>query len=238
MRKWLLATLASLALATGPAAAQFGNGIVFDPSNYRQNLITAVRNVLQVNNQIRQLNHEVTMLTNQAKDLRGLDYSAAADIAAQLQEIEQLIAAAGSIALTVAAMDQAYQSAFPDDYAALTGDETITALQDQWRLTRRAYEDALLVQAEMTGQMQADRFLLDELLSASQGASGNLQVVQAGNQLTAMQTRQLMQHQLLMASQYRAQALDRARETDARAHAKARFSRFVGDGTAYGREGE
>ena len=49
-----------------PAGAQF---VVFDPSNYAQNVLTATRELQQVNNEIQSLQNEATMLTNQARNL-------------------------------------------------------------------------------------------------------------------------------------------------------------------------
>nr|MBA4770810.1 P-type conjugative transfer protein TrbJ [Sphingobium sp.] len=40
--------------AAAPAHAQFG-GIVYDPTNYAQNVLTAARSLQQVNNQIQQI---------------------------------------------------------------------------------------------------------------------------------------------------------------------------------------
>ena len=56
-------------LPSSPARAQF---TVFDPSNYTQNLLTAARTLQQVNNQIRSLQNEATMLLNQAKNLERI----------------------------------------------------------------------------------------------------------------------------------------------------------------------
>src|SRR3546814_8139795 len=44
---------------------------VFDPSNYTQNTLTAVRTLEQINNQINQLQNEAQMLMNQARNLRS-----------------------------------------------------------------------------------------------------------------------------------------------------------------------
>ena len=76
---------------------------------------------------------------------------------------------------------------------------------------------------------------LDSLIADSQGAIGNLQVAQAGNQLTALAAKQTMQLQTLVAASARADALDRARAVAAREQARARFVRFMGDGDAYTR---
>lgn len=216
-----------------PALAQFGNGIVFDPTNYRQNLITAIRNVEQVNNQIAQLENDVRMIANQDEDLASLVFSAGSDIDQKLQQIEMLIRQANSIAKSVGEMEVLYHDLYPDDYEAIGREATIQATREQWRVTRAAFYDTLNIQAQVAQSVNADRAVLDRLIAESQAAQGNLQVTQAGNQLVALQTQQMMQHQLLMASQYRAEALERARTVEAEEIARARFSRFVGDGAAY-----
>ncbi|RUZ66294.1 P-type conjugative transfer protein TrbJ, partial [Mesorhizobium sp. M7A.F.Ca.US.003.02.2.1] len=62
----LLAAPAALSpmLAT-PAQAL----IVFDPSNYTQNVLTAARSLEQITNQITSLQNEAQMLINQARNL-------------------------------------------------------------------------------------------------------------------------------------------------------------------------
>lgn len=70
----LLATTAAFALLLGvtvPARAL----IVFDPTNYVQNVLTAARELQQVNNQITSLQNEAQMLINQARNLASLPYS-------------------------------------------------------------------------------------------------------------------------------------------------------------------
>jgi P-type conjugative transfer protein TrbJ len=59
------------ALVPAPAYAQFG-GIVYDPSNYSQNILTAARTLEQINNQIRQLQNQATSLINEARNLASL----------------------------------------------------------------------------------------------------------------------------------------------------------------------
>src|SRR3546814_8431026 len=50
-----------------PARAQFG-GIVYDPSNYAQNVLTAARSLQAVNNQIRQLENQAQSLINRSEE--------------------------------------------------------------------------------------------------------------------------------------------------------------------------
>jgi P-type conjugative transfer protein TrbJ len=55
-----------LALATSPAASQI---VVYDPSNYAQNVLQAARALQQINNQITSLQNQTQMLLNQARNL-------------------------------------------------------------------------------------------------------------------------------------------------------------------------
>ena len=67
-------SMTATALVPTPAYAQFG-GIVYDPSNYSQNILTAARTLEQINNQIRQLQNEAQMLINQARNLASLPFN-------------------------------------------------------------------------------------------------------------------------------------------------------------------
>ena len=65
----LAAPIALSPILSTPAAAQW---IVYDPTNYAQNVLTAARTLQQVNQQITQLQNEATMLINQARNLASL----------------------------------------------------------------------------------------------------------------------------------------------------------------------
>ena len=71
LRVALAASAAVLTLATAsvPARAQW---IVFDPTNFSQNVLTAARELQQINNQITMLTNQATSLVNQARNLANL----------------------------------------------------------------------------------------------------------------------------------------------------------------------
>src|SRR3546814_18446024 len=56
-----------------PAHAQFG-GVVFDPSNYAQNILLAARTLQSVTLQIQQLQNAAHMLVNMGKNLSRIDF--------------------------------------------------------------------------------------------------------------------------------------------------------------------
>ena len=56
----------SLALTSAPSRGQM---LVYDPSNYAQNVLQAARALQQINNQITSLQNQTQMLLNQARNL-------------------------------------------------------------------------------------------------------------------------------------------------------------------------
>ncbi len=81
--------------------------------------------------------------------------------------------------------------------------------------------------------VQAARSAIDQLVTASQSATGALQAAQAGNQLLALQSQQLADLTATMASLSRAQSLDAAQRAAAQAQAREQMRRFLARGTGY-----
>ncbi|MBL4598996.1 MAG: P-type conjugative transfer protein TrbJ [Rhizobiaceae bacterium] len=207
---------------------------VFDPANYSQNLLTAVRNLQQISNQINQLTNQAQMLVNQAKNLTQLPMSIASDLRSSLQRVDQLIQNARNLSYSVSAITAEYQRIFPESYnAGTTVSRIIQDAEDAWKLAREGFKHSLEVQAVVVGQLRTDATTLNRIIAESQSAVGNLQAVQAGNQLTALVAKQSMQLQSLLAASARAAALDGARALAAREQGRARFQRFLGDRSAY-----
>jgi P-type conjugative transfer protein TrbJ len=232
-----LCLVASLALAQ-PTYAFFGGGggIVYDPQNHAENILTATRTLEQINNQITQLANEAQMLVNQADNLANLPTSVAGDLQVSLSAVDGLIRDAQGIAYDVSEIDSEYRRLFPEEYGSgVANSWIIQDAQDAWQNAREGYRHSLQVQAEVVGQVRIDAGTLDRLMAESQSAVGNLQAVQAGNQLTALAAKQSMQLQTLLAASTRADALSGARDVATREQARARFENFMGDGSNYTR---
>jgi P-type conjugative transfer protein TrbJ len=233
LRRALLAGVIALSVAAGPvlttpAQAQFG-GIVYDPSNYAQNVLTAARSLEQINNQIRQIENQASSLINEAKNLTSLPISTLSTLQAQVQQTRQLLSQAQRIAYNV----QDIQSAFTQRYsgANLTASQSqmVANAEDRWKDSVGAFQDALQVQAGVVGNIEAAKASIDTLVGASQSASGALQAAQAGNQLLALQSQQLADLTAAVAAQGRAQSLEAARNAAAEAEGRERFRRFRGN---------
>jgi type IV secretion system protein TrbJ len=214
-----------------PARAQM---IVYDPSNYAQNVLQAARALQQINNQITSLQNQTQMLLNQAKNLTSLPYSSLQTIEQSFARTQQLLNEAQRVAYDVNQIDQAFQRLYPQGYTGATSSQQLVSdAKERWRNSLTAYQDSLRVQAGVVGNLDTTRTETDALVSSSQSAVGALQAVQAGNQLLALQTKQLADLTAVIAAQSRAQSLAGARTTANQEQAREQLSRFLGGTQSY-----
>jgi P-type conjugative transfer protein TrbJ len=215
----------ALTLASGPAA---GQTVVYDPSNYAQNVLQAARALQQINNQITSLQNQTQMLLNQVRNLTSLPYSALQAIDQSIVRTQQLLNQAQRIAYDVNQIDQAFGRSYPQSYPVSTSSQQLAGdAQTRWQNALAAYQDALRVQAGVVQALETSRSQTNGLLSSSQSAAGLLQANQAGNQLIALQTRQLVDLTALIAAQSRAQSLDGARLAANQEQGRAQLNQFL-----------
>jgi type IV secretion system protein TrbJ len=222
---------AVIALAARPADAQM---VVYDPSNYVQNALHAARALQQINNQLTALQNQTQMLVNQARNLTSLPYSSLQAIEQSLAQTQQLLNNAQRIAYDNNQIDQAFGRLYPQSYSASTSSAQLaTDAQSRWQNALAGYQDALRLQAGVVQGLDTTRAETGGLLAASQSAVGVLQAAQAGNQLVALQTRQLADLTALLAAQGRAQSLDGARATANQEQGRVQFQQFLAGGRPY-----
>jgi type IV secretion system protein TrbJ len=225
-----IACVAVTTLVT-PVRAQM---IVYDPSNYAQNVLQAARALQQINNQITSLQNQTQLLLNQAKNLTSLPYSSLQAIEQSFTRTQQLLNEAQHLAYDVNQIDQAFQRLYPQRYTGATSSQQLVSdAKERWQNSLAAYQDALRAQAGAVGNLDTTRTETDILVSSSQSAVGALQALQAGNQLVALQTRQLADLTAVVAAQSRAQSLAGARTTSNQEQAREQLSRFLGGRQSY-----
>jgi P-type conjugative transfer protein TrbJ len=220
-----------LALATVPVAGQI---VVYDPSNYAQNVLQAARALQQINNQVTSLQNQTQMLLNQARNLTNLPYSALQAIDQSISRTQQLLNQAQRLTYDINRIDQAFSRSYPQSYSASTPSQQLVGdAQTRWQNSLAAYQDALRVQAGVVQALETSRAETNGLVSSSQSAVGILQASQAGNQLIALQTRQLVDLTALIAAQSRAQSLEGARLTANQEQARVQLNQFLSGGRGY-----
>lgn len=234
----LLAAFASIGSLAAPAPARAIplGGVVYDPSNHAENILTAARALASLENQAKQIANEAQMIAYHALDLESLPYSAKSELLAKLAEIDALLKSAKSLAYEVAEADAEFKALFPEDYGGLSNTAMIEDARAHWREASRAAHDSILMQAKIAHALAADTMTLGVLVDASQDAVGALQAAQANNQLIALQAKQSMQTAQLLIVHSRAADIERAKNLQAQERARVHRSRFLGDGAAYTKE--
>jgi P-type conjugative transfer protein TrbJ len=233
LRAGLTASAATMFIvaAGAPVRAQW---VVFDPTNYAQNVLTAARELQQVNNEIQMLENQATSLMNQARNLASLPYSSLAQLEQQIAQTQQLLAQAQRIAYSVSAINQTFTQTYPQAYSGSTSSQQLLAdAQSRWQNALAGFQDTMNVQAGVVANLNNTHTQIGALVSSSQSATGALQAAQSGNQLIALQTTQLADLTSLMASIARAQSLESARTLETQVGAQAQTNNFLNYGAGY-----
>ncbi|KAA3513721.1 P-type conjugative transfer protein TrbJ [Agrobacterium vitis] len=220
---------ASIVLAP-PASAAW---IVYDPTNYSQNLLSAARALEQINNQITSLQNEAQMLINQARNLASLPYSSLQQIQQSVSRTQQLLSQAQNIAFDVGQIDQAFQSKYANVSLSATDAQLVADAKERWKNSVGGLQDAMRVQATVVGNIDTNRTEMSQLVGQSQSATGALQAAQAGNQLLALQSQQLSDLTALLAANGRSTALTEAERAAAAEQGRVQRQRFLTPGSDY-----
>jgi P-type conjugative transfer protein TrbJ len=222
-------TCLGAAAALAPAAASAVGMPVFDATNYAENLLQASRALDQINNQLKSLQNQTAMLENMGRNLKTIDFPQLQRMTAAMQQIDRLMSEGNRIDFNVQGLDERMKALFPGQLQrALTGDERVTQARARLDAAIGAYRQSMGVQAQVAENVRQDSGMLGELAGASQGAAGALQAQQAANQLLALSIKQQLQLESLMASEFRGEAIERARRAQAEDDARAATRRFLG----------
>lgn len=227
--KAMLFAVVAACIAAQPAAAI----VVYDPTNYAQNVLQAARALTQVNNQIRSLTNEAQSLLNEARNLASLPYSSLAPLLRSVEQTRTLLADARKLAYDVGDIDAAFRGRYGEARMSDTDADLVAKARERWQTSLAALEDSLKVQAGVVGNLATNREELEELVGRSQGATGALQASQAGNQLLALQAQQLTDLTATLAAIGRAQAIDSAQRAAAASQAREQMRRFLTPGPGY-----
>lgn len=223
------APIALSPMITTPAHAL----IVFDPTNYGQNVLQAARALEQITNQITSLQNEAQMLINQARNLASLPYSSLQQLQQSVQRTQQLLTQAQNIAFDVQQIDQAFQTTYGNASLSDSDQQLIAGARERWQNTVGGLQDAMRVQAGVVGNIDTNRTQMSALIGQSQGATGALQAAQAGNQLLGLQAQQLADLTAVVAANGRAQALQSAEQAAAAEQGREQRRRFLTPGAGY-----
>ncbi|MGE5562100.1 MAG: P-type conjugative transfer protein TrbJ, partial [Bacillota bacterium] len=117
---------AGLCGTVGAQPADAAGMPVFDATNYAENLVQAARSLEQINNQVKSLENEESMLRGMATNLRRIDFPQLERMAAAMRRMDVLMGKAKAIGFKVDGLDERLRKLFPGAVArALDSDERV-----------------------------------------------------------------------------------------------------------------
>lgn len=203
MQPRLISLLASAAmaatLAASPAQAQ---RIVYDPTNYAQNMLSAARALEQIRNQIQQIEQAAAMLRQNPLQLSP-------ELSQSITEARALFETAQGIAFDARSVGEDLRTLYPETWEDFDLD-SVLGQSDAWmRESRQSLERAMEAEARAARAIEQSRGRIDRALQSSSGAEGQTGAIQAGNQLLGVTASQLAEIHVLLIAQGRALETER-----------------------------
>jgi P-type conjugative transfer protein TrbJ len=230
IRNFLLAGAAIAFAAVSPAQAQWA---VIDSANLARNTLTAARTLEEINNQITQIQQFVQMVEADTRNLATLPISVLPELQASMGQLNSLMGQAQSLSYDVTRLEQQFQQLYPSYGGNVTQAGLLADARARWAASVATYQHGMTVQSQIVQNIPTDQAQLAALVGTSQGAVGALQAIQSGNQLLALQARQLSATQDLLAASARAQAAEAMRHAEVESAAQVEWGRFYGNGVGY-----
>lgn len=201
--KWMKliasAALAATIVTAPPAQAQ---RIVYDPTNYAQNLLQAARALEQIRNQVRQIEQAAAMLRQNPLQLSP-------ELSQSIAEARALFETAQGIAFEVDRIGDDVRQLYPETWEEFDLDQ-IMSRSDQWVAeTRASLERAMQAEARAAQSIEQARGRIDRALQSSSDAEGQTGAIQASNQLLGVTAGQLAEIHALLVAQGRALETER-----------------------------
>ena len=204
--------------------------VVYDPTNWIQNSISAIQSVqqtlhaaTQVAQQITQIQNEINMLINQGKMLAQLPISLQNDIINSIRGLETIIANTRGIIMDYNGLQTQFDDLYrTSDYNGWSGVDYMNSVERLSAETLDAANNAMEAQG-LVADLDQDRVALNSLLAASKNAEGQLGALQAANEIAAVMTTNLMRLEVIMSTSARAESTQIAAIEKAKQDSRARF---------------
>ncbi len=191
------------ALLIAPLRAHAGGIPVIDVSNLAQNILSAVRALQSNLNEAKMIVNQIKQLENDFKNLTDLNFSIGNDYSAQLHDLFSEMGAVQGLMQDLISLQSKFEQLYPEfntNPSAVSSATMSQVLNDALNESRQMMLGAARTGAKVLENLPKTESQLDELLVKSENAVGNLSAAQAGNQITATISSNIMNLNALMAN--------------------------------------
>jgi P-type conjugative transfer protein TrbJ len=207
----LIAAVVGGVLTLAPAERARAQWVVFDPSNFSQNILTAIRTLQSNVNEVQQIANQIQQINNQIQNLQripgALSGALLGDYVMAWNQMMNTFTSINGLAANIGTLAVNYNNLFPARGSApLTDKQVIAQLQQYLAQARKSYEGVYQQSGAVMAALPQAQLDLATTLAASNSAAGNLDAIQAQTQVTAQVAQLLVQQNAQIAAMNQAQA--------------------------------
>lgn len=207
--------------------------VVYDPTNHEETLATKLQLIESYKKQLEQLQAQL-------KNLEKLDIGQNTQ---SVKEVQDLVKTLNEIRTATNAIGTDYKTAMDEfdklnpDYATWNG-APASKYAEQIEKFNEALEKSIKQALQTEGivspeESQKTADSVQRILDSSQNAEGAMGAIQAANQMSALQIKELIKMQTIMADSIKTQNLYIQKQIDAEKQAKKRYEDFTVDSDKY-----
>jgi len=196
--------IAIASIALSPISARAGGGGFggIAGATLPEQIIQESTSVSQLARQAQEVANQIQQIQYQVENLKSLPQNLWNQAYGDLSGLTNIVSQANGLSYAM----QNVNSAFQSEYPAYNSSENYNQLYQQWsQTTSNSISGALQAQGFNANQFATQQSALQQIEAASQSATGRMQVLQAGNQIAAMEVTQLQQLQQLQSANSDAQ---------------------------------
>ena len=203
-RQWLAGLLTlSLTVLPPPASAAFGVGdIVYDPTNYAQNVLTAVRALQSNINEAMEIANQLHQIEMEARNLARLPQEAWDSVRSDLNQLRQLAQSASGISYALQRLSTQFKEMYPGYQAPTHYEQQYQQWTDN---SLNGIQQALKAAQQQSQQFEQESTNTQSLTDLSSTADGQMQALQAGNMIALQMVNQLQELRQLQVMEMQAQ---------------------------------
>jgi|SRR5687768_611544 len=198
---------AAIAMSNSPAEAF----VVFDPTHTGK---TIAAEVARAADAARQIQIEINQYTQMLRDGLALADPVFRPLGDTLRALNDVYMRGQSLMFQAQHVDSMFGSMYPSYYSWLgtmgQGRSMSATMQDRYRVwSEKGYENtrkAMVAAGMQVDGMNDEHIMLERLVAQSNSAGGQMQAIQAANQIAANQAEQLQNLRMLIAQQNNLQA--------------------------------
>ncbi len=179
--------------------------IVFDPTNYAKNLITAANSVRTVENQVTQIRNELQALQFETKNTNTVLNYQWQNITQLTQRLDQSTQQEQALSYSMGDLDSQFRQRYPN-YTNTPGSVNYTDAYHRWNdTTLDTLRHSLSAIGMSASDFQNEETLLSQLSAQGRTATGRMQVLQVSTEIAAENVNQLQELKRIMMTQTNAQ---------------------------------